>query len=513
VSTRRVLSLAVAALVSGATAACLETPVYEGLGCSVSEPCPAPLICSDEGRCRLPEPVDAGRPGDGGAADADGGLRPDAGPPPVDAGPADAGEPALERCADPPSFPAEGWEGRHFELGSDGEAGDCIGVEDVGGADLQREYGALGPRPRRTDRFVSEYRARRRWAAGVYSLVLRHDDGVRVRLDGALVYDAWREGAVSQAVVRTAYLPAGEHELLVEHFDATGAAFVEVRLESGCGPLEPPSRGWLVSYHRATAQGVDPSHCFGVDTVDTEGFGADWNDRAPPPVFASGTVDGWGLVAVGRRRFRGESRFVTSYDDGLRVRVSDTQVLDGFTGGPATDRRFAIYARGEHVVRLEMFDLAAQARLSVGWSQACEAAPVTAPDRWTARYFRVTEDSTTQPPTWALDRDDCLGSETLVGERLAPAFSGDAPGPVSALNITDRFGAEYLGRRDLPPGTVLQATHDDGLRIYSGATSIYDSWTAPQVVIGAMVTAPAGAQTLRLEYFENLGGAQLSLTW
>lgn len=428
----------------------------------------------------------------------------------------DTGDTFAARCTDGVMFPSVGWEARHFVLMQDGSFGACLGVDDIATDRIDRDYGVDGPAPGVPDRFATRYTATRTLTVGVHTFVLTHDDGLRVFIDGQLIYERWVTGAATDIIVRTPYLTAGNHDIIVEHFDETGSAGVNVAFNAGCDPLVGGPGDWTVAYLRLAANDeIDRSHCYGVETIAGEGLDLDWASSAPQLLVDRGVLDHFVVVAKSRRGFRGVTRFTTSYDDGLRIKVGGRTRLDAWSTGTAIEQRFTIYEAGDRDVEIEMFERLGAARLEVSWEQECSQRTSVNATEWYARYYRVGVDNTVQPARYFLDRDDCLGTERIRTLQLNPAFVGEAATPVGLLGVTDRWGGEYFGPRTFMAPTTIDVTHDDGLRVYAGEMGdilVYDAFTAPQVTM-ATISVGMGNNLLRLLYFENQGGAQLRLTW
>lgn len=79
------------------------------------------------------------------------------------------------------------------------------------------------------DRFATFAQSKIEAPAGEYRLIVTSDDGIRVFVDGNMVIDHWdiHEPAVDEAVINL----NGSHTISVEHFDATGLATIDVRLQ------------------------------------------------------------------------------------------------------------------------------------------------------------------------------------------------------------------------------------------------------------------------------------------
>ncbi|MDW8100359.1 MAG: PA14 domain-containing protein, partial [Anaerolineae bacterium] len=109
-----------------------------------------------------------------------------------------SGSPVLVRC--------EGWPIRHDWAG--GSPGS--GVPDDG--------------------FSVRWTGRARIESGIYTFIARADDGIRVRLGGDLIIDAWRDQSPTDYRA-TRQVSAGEYEVQVEYYENGGGALVEFRWE------------------------------------------------------------------------------------------------------------------------------------------------------------------------------------------------------------------------------------------------------------------------------------------
>lgn len=519
--------------------ACVSEPDYTGRLCSGLDPCPEGWICGAAGTCapqgasvdgggadaaaqdaRPPDvgPLDAG-PTDAGLEDAGledaepADLGVDAGPPdsgPSDAGPGDAGDPRLARCADPVEYPGQGWQVRFYDLPNLPEPtfGACLGVDDIAGAGLDQFFGASeGPSPGVLD-FGAIWTARRTFDEGVWTLVLDHDDGVRVYIDGQLVYEDWDHGREAQATALTQYLTAGAHDIRIEHFDDDGEALLRFGGEHGCTRLEVPTTGWIVTYHGLTgADDIVPELCYGAETLTGPGIDLDHGLSAPAPVIAQGVDDDFAIIARTQRIMRGRTRFDALFDDGLRVFVGGTPVIDVWQDGTTRSRQATLHTLGMQQIQVEKYDEADQSRLRLGFDAVCDLPPASTSGVWFAAYYPVTY--TTNPETWTLDRGNCLGAEVVTSNGLD---WGSIPPVVSGAGYQSLWGAEYFGNRTFATSATVNVTHDDGLRVWSGSSLLYEDWTAP-LVRTAQFTIPPGNHDLRLEYFENQGGEQLRVSW
>ncbi|MBI2723798.1 MAG: hypothetical protein HYX50_01925 [Chloroflexi bacterium] len=104
--------------------------------------------------------------------------------------------------------------------------------------------------------------------SGDYTLTLRHDDGARIYVDGARIFDDWRPQAPVVDEISFSVAP-GVHTLVIEYQHTWGEAFAEAMLRpaSGPGPSLPTSTPTVTPTVRpATATTVPPTVTVGTPT-------------------------------------------------------------------------------------------------------------------------------------------------------------------------------------------------------------------------------------------------------
>ncbi len=503
----RRLALTASLLLAG----CFDEPTYEGLSCDDNEPCPSGFRCVNNACTdRPPAPLDAGASTDGGSDEdasgrdsggevADGGT--------IDVGPGDAGDPNLARCSDPVSYPSAGWEVRHFTLAAGPTFDQCFGVEDLASDDIDRDYAGNGPLNGTITDFGSRYTATRTFLEGVYTFTFTHDDGIRVRIDGQLVYEQWVHGLVTDAHAYSAYLTAGEHQLEVEHYDDGGWAQIVVSWQRGCAGVTAPSGGWALSYHP-----YDPGtntliydQCYGVEAVSSTFLNI---TGTPALVAAQGVTTNYGIVGHGLHDYRGLTRLDFAYRDGLRAGVDGLPGFDDWTAQAPTARSLEQYLPVPGGVDFEKFVTSGSDLLSISWTSLCDEMPTgLSTAEWWVRYYRILY--TSSPESWTIDRDDCLGVQTIATDQLTQ--SGE-PNPILSIGATSLWGGEFFGTRIFGTATTISLTYDDGIRVYDGGALLYESWLGPQVGQGT-IQAGAGSHAFRIEYFQNYGGTQIRFNW
>jgi uncharacterized protein YraI len=76
--------------------------------------------------------------------------------------------------------------------------------------------------------------------AGSYQVIVSADDGVRVFVDSTLVVNEFH-GASGQTYTGTFSVQTGQHAIVIEYYEATGAAYLNFSISSMGGSTSPPS--------------------------------------------------------------------------------------------------------------------------------------------------------------------------------------------------------------------------------------------------------------------------------
>jgi hypothetical protein len=106
------------------------------------------------------------------------------------------------------------------------------------------------------------------------------------------------------------------------------------------------------------------------------------------------------------------------------------------------------------------------------------------------------------------------GAPVLVRDDVGVDFVWGAGAPATGLPV-DAFSARWTRTLRFEAGTYrFYALSDDGVRVWLDGALIIDRWhDSPSVTYSAQRTLSAGAHTLRVEYYENGGAAQIRLWW
>ncbi len=191
----------------------------------------------------------------------------------------------------------------------------------------------------------------------------------------------------------------------------------------------------------------------------------------------------------------GTYRFSYRSDDGIRIWVGDTLVVDDWRDRQATwsfvDH---VISQGTHRVRVEYYEHTGGAAIQVEWER------VSGGDTWRAEYF---------------DNRDLSGTSVLVRYDPAIDFDWGTGGPDSAVPA-DNFSVRWTRSLGFTPGTYrFYASCDDGVRVTVDGNRIVDAWDDQKLpnTFWGDVTLGSGQHAVVVEYYEHGGEASAHVWW
>jgi PA14 domain len=187
---------------------------------------------------------------------------------------------------------------------------------------------------------------------GTYKFTVTGDDGVRLYVDGQILLDKWIPQSATTYIV-TRQLTAGAHEIVLEYFEASGDAVAKLRYEptsESPPPPPPPPEPFAAEYFDNSALTGDPVVTRTDDAIDFDWGEASPGSEVPINLFSAR----WTRTKI---YAAGIYRFSVTGDDGVRVLVDGTQVVDGwFYQAPSTYSADVPLLEGEHTVVVEYFE-------------------------------------------------------------------------------------------------------------------------------------------------------------
>jgi LysM repeat protein len=205
---------------------------------------------------------------------------------------------------------------------------------------------------------------------GTYRFYAKVDDGVRVYVDGELVIDGWRDGGLRLYTADRA-LAAGDHALQVEYYDRIQVARVYFWCKRLTGPAPTPTpkptttpvpgEPWYGEFYNNTDFAGSP-----VVTRHDGWIGFEWGTGSPTPGVNS---DHFSARWTTRMHLKTDHyRFCAMSDDGVRIWVGDTLVLDEWHANNGVAYCGVYWARtGTYEVKVEYYEDGGKALIYVWW--------------------------------------------------------------------------------------------------------------------------------------------------
>lgn len=183
--------------------------------------------------------------------------------------------------------------------------------------------------------------------SGLYEFNINANDGIRLYIDGQLVFDRWNASGPN-AYNKVLYLEKGTHTLKVEHREGTGVSGLQVDWL----PLDPVE-GWyglVFPNPDFTGNPVLFQHGQPVSTVDFQ-----WGEGSPAEGIPA---DGFSTRFVRKMSLKtGSYRLEVQANDGVRVYMDGKLVLDRWgASGPNQFETIISVDAGFHTFTIENYE-------------------------------------------------------------------------------------------------------------------------------------------------------------
>ena len=331
------------------------------------------------------------------------------------------------------------------------------------------------------------------FGAGRYKFTTVTDDGVRLYIDNIRVIDQW-QGQSSTEWSYTADLGEGKRTIRMEYFDFGGSAVATLRWEA---TVDQPADTWHAEYWNMTGLPVIPAVSAQVEREELA-IDHDWGDGSPAP----GVINTNLFLARWTRTLHvspGEYQFTATADDGVRLYVDGVRVMDQWIdqGATATRRRSRWTADRTPSSWVLRGGGGALARLTYP-----KVADLPDPQGWLAEYWNT--------PDVAFGAAQVIPTRPADLVRTEPLLENDWDSGSPAPSITDNFFMARWTRTDVLSAGIYRFTGaaDDGIRIYVDNVPVVDMWQPQNAAFSVDKAILAGPHAIRVEYFENGGGAR-----
>jgi hypothetical protein len=198
-------------------------------------------------------------------------------------------------------------------------------------------------------------------------------------------------------------IPSGTNEVTVDYYDHTEDVLYASSAASGASPTPSATSAptgtasWTAQYFSNMTLSDTPTTDSSLATLDF-----DWGYGGPASL-----VDKWSARFTINTTFNGGAYvFAARADDGVRVLIDGTLLLDGWRDQPVTTYTATKTLSGDHLVTVEYYDNADEAVLHVWWALATvtpaptprpTVAPTSTPTATSAPTPRATAAATSTP--------------------------------------------------------------------------------------------------------------------
>ena len=329
------------------------------------------------------------------------------------------------------------------------------------------------------DGFSARWTRRLEFEGKTYRFNVRVDDGVRLWVDGQLLIDQWNDGSERTFSVERTMTP-GKHDVRVEMYERTGQASITFWREKVESYLD-----WKGEYFGNVALSGSPSLIRNDRGIDFA-----WGGGAPAPGLPA---DRFSVRWTRQLHFpAGSYRFFVEVDDGVRLWVDGTLLIDQWHDGVGSYSGDIYLSEGAHAVRMEMYENAGDAKGRMWWVRQ-EGFP-----EWKGEYF---------------SNRNLAGAPVLVRNDASINFNWGAGAPAPALPADD-FGVRWTRRLEYGASQYrFTIEADDGVRLWIDGILLIDRWHDGVGTYTGDVYLTGGMHDVRMEMYEHTGGAMARMWW
>ena len=230
-----------------------------------------------------------------------------------------------------------------------------------------------------------------------------------------------------------------------------------------------------------------------VFTRDDNAIDFDWGNNSPDAKVPS---DNFSVRWTRTLAFTaGTYRFYASCDDGVRIFVDGSRVVDAWRDQSLPNTRSGdIYlSSGNHKITVEYYEHGGGASAHIWWDipQAFTG--------WKGSYY---------------DNTQLRGGPVLIRDDAVIDFNWGDGAPASYLP-TDNFSVRWVRTIEFPAGNYrFNVQSDDGIRIWVDNVLVMDYWQNQDNVWRYLERIYlSGQKTIKVEYFERAGFARIRFWW
>jgi hypothetical protein len=337
--------------------------------------------------------------------------------------------------------------------------------------------------------------------AGTYTINVTTDDGMNVIVDGNLVVWAFYDQGPT-AYSNTVALTAGVHTIKVEYYNKVNGGTAQVSSDIPgvfvppvLPPPPPPAiTAWQGEYFNNPALSGAP-----VLVRNDAAINFNWGLGSPAVGIP---VDGFSVRWTRTVNLAaGTYRFTATVDDGIRLWIDSTLLIDRWIFEPPTTYIVDIpVAADAHVIKMEYFENAATAVAQMSYVPISAPPPPPGPvvGVWVGQYY---------------NNISLSGSPVYLRNDTNLNFNWGETIPAGPGVPLDNWSAKWDAYQNLSAGDyTIIATSDDGVRVWIDGVLAIDGWSDhPPMTFTATRTFTAGLHAFHVEYYDRGGGALVSV--
>ncbi|NMD68806.1 SH3 domain-containing protein [Bacillus sp. DNRA2] len=352
------------------------------------------------------------------------------------------------------------------------------------------------------DYFKGLFDQSKSFASGDYFVQTLADDGVKVEADGNWLINRWSDSGGEQNRALWLNVAEGNHTVKTHYYENTGGAAVF----SDVVPFDT----WLAYYYpNRNLSGLPSAAKLIQPQGELKKLSQDYGVNSP---IAGVPADNFSArFTTAKRITAGEYILRTKADDGVRVFVDGELVLDRWSAAAYQEDSVKINISDQsgakageenvHWIDVEYYEGAGNSKVEF----FLEAYKQALDDSWLAEYY----------PNMNLS-----GKAVVVGGKNATAklsmidFNWGVGSPHPSIPV-DSYSARFTKELILEDGVYqFETISDDGVRIWIDDQLIINNWNSSNSERKtAKVNLEQGKHVIKVEYYENAGGAKLSFNY
>jgi PKD repeat protein len=379
--------------------------------------------------------------------------------------------------------------------------------------DFNWGYGSPDPSVA-TDHFSARWSKQQYFVAGKYKFSAAGDDGIRVYVDNVLVINQWidQPETVYDATID---LSTGLHAIKMEFYDNTEDAVARlswVYVGDASSPTPPP----ITTPTPTPTVPPTPVGSYSAQFWNTPGSGAAPQIPATTPVLSRNDAAinfDWGFGSPGTgintdhfvaRWTKVDSfeqsnyRFTATADDGVRVFVDGQAVINAWVDqGASTYTKDVAMTAGNHTIVVEYYDNTEDAIAKFSYAKVA-ASPLG--NGLKGDYFNNID--FTAP---ILTRVDPLINFNWGGGSPSPSIGADTFSVRWTGQVQPLYSQQY----------TFYTSTDDGVRLWVNGVQLINKWIdqGAKEWSGTITLVAGQKYDIKMEYYENGGGASAQLRW